>query len=516
MADRWRTKPIIWDGGLDLTIDLLEQGTLYPGSARELINYEPAEERGFRKILGYTKYDSTTVPGDANSPITGVHPYDDGILAVRYDSSGTPTNDVYESSGSGWTKINSSTRGGSVTRVRFHTYSITEPVVVLCDGFNPALKYNGTTDTTLNTAGAPTDPKYVTEHLNRLVLAGYTSNTSAITLSAPNDDTNYNASAGAIEINVGDEVVGLKSLRENLYIFCTNSIHVLLGTSSADFVIRSVIETLGCINGDTIQEVAGDIIYLAPDGFRSLQATEKYGNIDLGLVSKQIQTKVQTTVRSNPTILSSLVVPSKAQYRCFVFTSGLDDASQVGYLAKFKPTERYRFHWADLLGIPAYSAGAEYLDNDNELVVFGHPTDGYVYQLESGGSFDGNAIPHSLKSPPITFDDVELRKVMFRVESVIESEGDSEVNLRLLLDEYHDRNRLQPSAKIINLEGTGAVFGTAIFDTDVFAGESIPSMITNKVEGSGYTITLQYSGNNTDEPHRIDSSTLSYTLKGRR
>ena len=60
-------------------------------------------------------------------------------------------------------------------------------------------------------------------------------------------------------IKVDDEITGLKVFREDLFIFCQNRIFKLSGTSTSNFAITAVTRDIGCINGDTIQEFAGDL-----------------------------------------------------------------------------------------------------------------------------------------------------------------------------------------------------------------------------------------------------------------
>lgn len=513
--DRWLTKNIPCEGGLDVTTGLLEQGTIYTGSARELINYEPADVKGYRKILGYIKYDDDVVPGDALAPVTGVQPYADMVLAVRYSTPAT-SNDVYKSSGSGWTKVNSAARPGSVSKARIVTYSITTPVAIILDGVNRALKYNGTTDVLLNTTGAPVNPKYGVQHNSRLVLSGYSSNKSAITLSAPNNDEDYTGASGAIEINVGDIVTGLATFREILYIFCESSIHKLVGNDATNYQILSVTSKIGCVSGDTIQEIAGDLLFLAPDGLRSLAATEKFNDIELGLQSIQIQPKIRSTIQSLPTVYSSLVVPSKSQYELYYHRAGVADTAQKGYLGKYRPTERYNYSWAELSGINMYSCGTKYFSNNDSIIVFGHPTNGYVYRMQSGGSFDGAPISCVYKSPPLTFDDIRVNKVVYKLETIAEASTPVEISVKNILDEYSDRKPLvQPVSKSIAILGGASLYDVATYDVAVYARESSPTITNTKLEGSGETITIQYSSYDTIPSHRIDSFTISYSTKAR-
>jgi hypothetical protein len=62
MADRWQTYAFEFKGGLISNLSPLQHGTQAPGSARILRNFEPSVEGGYRRILGYEKYDDAAVP----------------------------------------------------------------------------------------------------------------------------------------------------------------------------------------------------------------------------------------------------------------------------------------------------------------------------------------------------------------------------------------------------------------------------------------------------------------------
>jgi hypothetical protein len=60
--DSWQTYPVEFKGGLISNLSPLQQGINAPGSARILRNFEPSIEGGYRRILGYAKYDSAIIP----------------------------------------------------------------------------------------------------------------------------------------------------------------------------------------------------------------------------------------------------------------------------------------------------------------------------------------------------------------------------------------------------------------------------------------------------------------------
>ena len=62
MPTQWQTYPVEFKGGLITNSSPLQQGINSPGSARTLRNFEPSIEGGYRRIEGFTKFDSTTVP----------------------------------------------------------------------------------------------------------------------------------------------------------------------------------------------------------------------------------------------------------------------------------------------------------------------------------------------------------------------------------------------------------------------------------------------------------------------
>ena len=71
MTTRWETYPIQHSGGLVSNLAPLQQGTQLPGSASRLLNFEPSLEGGYRRILGFQKYDDETVPSYGEPVVQG-------------------------------------------------------------------------------------------------------------------------------------------------------------------------------------------------------------------------------------------------------------------------------------------------------------------------------------------------------------------------------------------------------------------------------------------------------------
>ena len=62
MADTWQTYQFEFRGGLISNLSPLQHGIQAPGSARILRNFEPSIDGGYKRILGFDKYDSAIVP----------------------------------------------------------------------------------------------------------------------------------------------------------------------------------------------------------------------------------------------------------------------------------------------------------------------------------------------------------------------------------------------------------------------------------------------------------------------
>ncbi len=187
MADRINGYKVNCAGGLDTNRDVLSQSEAAPGSAIQLINYEPSIFGGYRRISGYANIYGT-VSGIGN--VLGVAVADsinDNIFACRKPSAGTNYFYKWVASSSSWSAI---TTPGSITmvgvkKVRFLRYNWGSPKVILTDGINPAATYDGTTYTQITDSNAPNSPKYSATFKNHLFLAGDITDPYNLYISSP-------------------------------------------------------------------------------------------------------------------------------------------------------------------------------------------------------------------------------------------------------------------------------------------------------------------------------------------
>ena len=493
-------------GGLDTSRDVLAQGEQSPGSAIQMVNYEAAVTGGYRRISGFANSYGTVTGTGATLGVNVAHGINDGILACRKPSSGNNYLHRWNNSTSAWVAV---TCGGSptmtgVSKVRFSNFNFATPKTILTDGINPAATYDGSTYTQITHSSAPTDPKFAVDYANHMFLAGDPAHPTKLFFSAPLAETDFATSNGAGVISVGFDIVAIKPFRDVLYIFGTNAIKSLKGTSTSDFVLSGVTHDLGCLASDSIIEIGGDLLFLSQDGMRPISGTNRIGDVELETISKNIQslfTDIVFNIDLNG--LSSVVIRKKSQFR--IFFSAAESQGIIGGIRAQQ--EGFAFEFGQILGIEATCASSGYL-GQYEFVIHG-TSDGKVHRQEVGNSFNGVDIFSLYQTPYLYMDNPEQRKIMHKVSTYLRSEGDNELILSVVYD-YEDINVMNPANYTMTTKGAAAYFNEATYDsTAIFSGNPSPIQTTN-ISGSGKSVSFKYVTNGTDASHSIQGLVLTY------
>lgn len=515
MADNIRSFLAPCAGGLVNNQDYLTQASQMPGSAIRMINYEPAIEGGYRRISGYTNTYGT-VPGESGTPVLGVSVFsdlNDGIFSCRKPTSGNNYFHYWSNSSSSW--VTPSTAGSptmvGVNKVRFEKFNWGTPKLILTDGVNPAASWDGTTYTQLNSTEAPSAPKFCETFSNHLFLAGDPSEPNMLYFSAPLDETDFTPAGGAGVINVGFEIVTIKSFRDQLYIFGVNNIKRLNGNNIADFVLSDVTKNLGCVSSDAVVEFNGDILFLGPDGMRPVTATERIGDIELGTLSKPVQSIFEAYSRNEDLdSITMMVVNRKSQFR--LFFSNAESLGLIGSLRR-AGQQGLGFEYSQLVGVEVSCGDTGYIDTE-EFVIHGDST-GKVHRQETGTSFNTEPIFSLYQTPYVYMDDPIVRKIFYDVHTYMRSEGEVTVNIGVEYD-YGDSDVLIPFNFGFTTAGAASYWGIASYDTsDIYDGNPSPVRKTN-LNGSGSSISLTYVTTEDQPSHTIQSYVVSYALADRR
>lgn len=508
--DRWQTYPVQFTGGLITNQSPLQQGINMPGSAVTLRNFEPSIEGGYRRILGYEKWDDDLVSG-SEGLVRGVFYYQGKAVAAVGSH-------LYWSGGNGWTQLTDNATFSStgitlsgVNQVGFaeHSFDV-DPILIIVDKDGNPLKFDGTTLSEITTGPSEmTGADHVLAHKNHL----FVSSNATLVFSAPFSDSDFTPASGAGTIVFDNEITALATFREQLVVFTKRSIFIIAGSSIADFKVEPVTRDIGCVHPNTVQEIGGDIMFLAPDGLRLLSATERIGDFGLGVVSKVIQPEFIEFTKTASSY-TGVVIRNKSQYRLLGYNPSVKQDAARGIIAtQFAQQGGEGMAFAETRGINAYCTFSKFTDTE-EVVLFAN-NDGYVYRMEKGYSFDGNDIVATFSTPHLPITDPAVRKTLFKASLYIDPQGSFRVNLTPRYD-FAAQGSVQPgSVELSNITSTVTYYGIGTYGTSQF-GNNLKYVFDTNLTGSGKSVQFQFTSESTDPPFSLDSLVIQYGQYGRR
>jgi hypothetical protein len=548
MASNMNVVSIPCRGGLNLSSnnnELLSR----PGEAIDLINFECSKEGGYRRINGYSTLTSV-IP--TTGAVKGVLNYK-GVLSAR-------GNEVYHSTDNvTWTQINRDmdnvvladvssapvlTRPSSVRYMFAKHFYNNKEYVYMVDGVNqPAVFSLSNTGqyrfAELTADASPSFPlvgaKYCTMYKQQLILAGMTDSPTTIFYSSlastdlisPEDDgketpqENFNgATSGSLDF--GDFITGIKVHREILYVFCVASIFKVSGISSGQLQSVPVTRDIGCIDGFTIQEIGGDLLFLAPDGLRTIAKTERLDDVELGVVSRKVSLLLSPRIRQAERFLfTSTVIREKNQYRLWFTDLSNPLAAQRGVIAAYTyldDTQTFQWAFSEISGLGVLSVDNGYHEG-KERIIHGNNVDGEVMLQESGSTFNGTSIFYTCQTAFTDFGGIGVRKTIHKVLLNSRVEGAVEAGLALRYD-YNGSDVFQPDIFTLERKTLPALFGSPIstFGNPIlFFGATTYGDTDVYTEGSGFVVSLRIRslGIIADSPFDIQSFEIDLTTGGK-
>ena len=380
--------------------------------------------------------------------------------------------------------------------------------IIVTDGTNDPTVFNTSLAATDVTESSVEGSKFVTAFKSHMFYAGKSTTPQTLVFSQPFDEDAFSSGSGAGTIKVDDTIVGLKAFRGDLFIFCENRIFKLTGSTSSDFSITPVTRNIGCVNGDTIQEFAGDLIFLGPDGLRTVAGTARIGDVELGTISANVQSIFDENL-VDAELFESIVIPDKTQYRIFFSKDGTGENNTRGVICVMKGQN---FEFSELRGIKPSSTDT-FVEAGNVIVLHGG-FDGYIHRQEKGNDFNGTTVSGRYRSPDLTFGDPGIRKHMQRV--VVNYKPESAINADMFVRyDYEDKNSARPAAYPLDSEDVVAIYGTSVYGTPTYGGASQP-LVRQAVEGSGFAVALRVNDGGSTAPYSLKGFQLEYQLGARR
>jgi hypothetical protein len=563
MPDRIQSYKVVCAGGLNSNENHLELSDNQPGAATRLVNYEVSLYGGYRRIEGFTEYNSSypeVGAGLAEGPVlcTAIFKSDTQgtiVIAARKDI-GAATYSFYRHvPNAAWVKydlsaaalghnhtdiVRATTDGvGTVNKIRFTKFNFGASItgvagaptnlIVFVDGVNPAIITDGVHWDLLTSSGNGTPhspggaavlnkPSLVDNFENHLFLGGDRTAESVVAHSAPNDAINFNVNAGAGQLSAGFDVVQFKPFRDNLFVFGENAIKKASPDTTSGFVLDNVTANVGCIARDSVVEIGGDLVFLSPDGFRPVAGTSRIGDVEIESISKNIQQLLtDLPITYDLDNLNAVVLRSKSQVRYFIGDDSRTVDASVGIIGGLRSADqRLGWEFGELLGIRASCCDSAYVSGI-ELVLHGD-YDGKVYKQESGKSFNGSDIVAIYTTPYFDFGDTETRKIFRKVNTFVRAEGPITVNMSLTYD-WDDPRVTRPSTYTQDSAGAPVKYNTLgiiYAGTNVNYGGTDKPIIITPIQGSGYAVQLTYVTLGVFDPYSIQGMVFEFSVAGRR
>ena len=372
-----------------------------------------------------------------------------------------------------------------------------------CDGVNPAFEFDGTTLTPIATGAVPDTPSHIAFHKNYLFL----SQESSIFHSAPGFPFKYSSVDGGGEIATGDTVNAMLTLpgaqtTAALGIWMKDSTAILYGTdpTTFNFVLFNV--GIGAMP-NSVQNLFDTFAFSEP-GIVNLQATLNFGNFQSAAFTRNIQPLIN---QERSKITSSMISHTRGQYRVF-FNDGY---------GLWLTMLNQQYLGASLVQFPN---PVNCCDNDTntsgaEVSYFGSTDDlGYVYQLDTGPSFDGEDLFAYMRLAWDYLKSSEFQKQFRRVRVEIQSSAYASIDFGYALG---DGSPLigQPSSSSYAPTFSSSMWDNFTWDNFYWDGQTLsPSYVS--LDGTAQDIQPVIGcSTNYIQPFIINSLTYQYTVRRR-
>ena len=401
--------------------------------------------------------------------------------------------------------------GGAATQITLTTGGRYETVVANfgggtasyklygCDGVNRAFEFDGTTFVPIATGMTADTPNHIVFHKQHLFL----SFGASVQFSGLGYPYQWTPLLGAGEIAMNAAVSNLLVLPGDqssgaLAIYTRNDTSVLYGTSSANFSLSSFNTGTGAY-AYTAQTI--DQAYVFDDrGIISLGTSLNFGNFLPASLTMNIQTFISAR---RQLAIGSTVNRDKGQYRVFFSDgSGLYMTILNGKLLGSMPIE-----YADAINC---CVDAE-APNGGTVQFFGS-TNGFVYQMDLGTSFDGDTIPANIN---LVYNSTKSPRILKRYRRAsVELTGDSYAEIQFGYDlGYRTTDIDQPQDQTYDNDLRSSYWDEMIWDNFVWDGSDIsPSEI--EVTGTAENMAIRISSvSDLFASFTVNNIIVHYTLR---
>lgn len=267
-------------------------------------------------------------------------------------------------------------------------------------GAGPAFTLNNQYFFKILTGRTEDEPRHVSRHADLLAL-GYDNGDADFSVAGRPDL--FDGALGAFSVGFGQKITGMLPLAgEALGVWTEDSTHVIVGRVQGDIRQQVISPSSGAIEYTVVD--MGIPVFCDFRGINTLQASQNFGDFDLGRLSRAIRAWLLPRLQDARNAgekrpIRAAAVRKKNQYRLF-FADG--EILTMTWLEDQVPRFTFQRWWLDAeesaVVLRATTTG---VDENNQSVSFcSFEGTNFVYRVDHGNSFDGLPVKYSLTFNP--------------------------------------------------------------------------------------------------------------------
>lgn len=366
-------------------------------------------------------------------------------------------------------------------------------------GVSQAFEFDGESVIFIPTGMEDDTPFLIAEHKMHLWL-GFRK--GSLQFSGMGEPRKFSAIVGAAEIGMGRELTNLvPNGADTLLVTTASSIAYITGNNSSDFSLVTLSKETGA-RPNTASWI-GDVLYEDERGIRSVTASQRYGNFTIGTYTQLVQKELRRKRIANIDPVEAFAIKNADTYM-LAFNDGSVLALYIGRKTPEPMFLKYPF-------APTCFWNEEI---DGTERVFAGSAEGFVYEIESGTSFDGEVIESFMQFP---FAHQGGPRVMKRYHKAM-FELDAPINTRVSVIAQFDYGAgLQPFAQedvFRLLSGSGGSWDIDNWD-EFYWDSPLVGRAEAHIQGVGENMSLTVASSSDEvESHTFQGVTLAYSVRG--
>lgn len=359
------------------------------------------------------------------------------------------------------------------------------------NGVGTGFEYRGGVFTPIET-GTPTDtPTHIAE-ISQHLLLGFPG--GSVQHSAPGEPLIYDVVQGAGEFGFGTDITNfIQSNESAVAVFGQKKIGVFSGRDADTFQLSELTEEAGAYSW-TAQRL-GRTVYMDMRGLRDLSATQAFGNFKTGAISANFDRYLTLLLSANRIPIGSIVSRAKSQYRVF-----WADGTGLSIYMGGKTPEALPFAYGSL-GAVCLTSG----DIGTDEYLLAGSSDGFVYRLDRGNSFDGQPFEYYLITPFNHFGDVAREDRFHKVVIEMIAPNFTQIGITAMFD-YGDGDKPTAKGDLFAIYGNGGLWNTVDWNAFVWSS-AFEGRAECPLDGIGRNASLIIAGStdNEQEPHVLQA-----------